>query len=775
MNGVTLDLATIGDLGSWLWRANWQAGVLAALVVLVLWGAGRRIAPTWRHALWLLVVVRLCLPTLPASPVSVFNLWPVAPAPDANLAVSRPSSDGGLRVSVDFEPLASEAEGAVAAPSVRVGWLAAHWRSVVVIAWLIGAALLGGAVLLSHWRFGRRIRTGSDRVDDPAVLDLVERSRRELGVRRTVEVRSSADVGSPALFGAWRPMVLLPRDMLGFESDTLRFVLLHEMAHVKRRDVLINWVLTVVAIVHWFNPLVHYVVSRCRQERELICDEMVLGVVGPSQRRAYGRVLVDLFERLVGEPCPALAVGFFGRRSLLSRRIQMISTTTSNRRRGSIAAMVMFTALAGATLTDARVDTPPAGETPPAPALRKSVSGGAEVVPALEHVQDPQEPADSVTVVYDIRDLIEASLASREPALRSPLLTSLLAAESRYIVSEGDSLALIASRLLGDPDAALLIAERNGLRDADAIKVGQVLTLPQLTPEQGKAGAGDPHELAAAEISSLLVEQVKRAAGAGGVSRVGVDPRMSSLVITASPKAHQRIAALLADLRTSGQLMIEVETRFITGLTKLIGQGDVRIDLPAEGEPERVGVVTLTAKEIELISDATSRKGEVSLMASPRMLTMNGQRATLSIANSTEVAVPNADGSGEKINIKVDEGVSVEIRAFVMNDRKSVMLHVHPSVSQLDLSGPRPVQQRSEANLTITVPDGGAALIQLKSAPLALLGAATTLDLRGAEGKPIVVRGKADVPSQPLYILICPRLIIQMESETAPEPEASDR
>ncbi|GEM_PF-4684912 len=770
MNDATFALATIGDLGSWLWRANWQAGVLTGLIVLVLWCGGRKIAPTWRHALWLLVVVRLCLPAVPASPVSVFNLWPVTPGREANLAVRRPSSDGGLRVSVDFGPIASEAEGVVGAPSGEVGWFATHWRSISVFAWLSGAALLAGAVLLSHRRFRLRILTGSERVDDPAVLELVERSRRELGVRGAIEVRSSADIGSPALFGARCPMVLLPRDMLGSDSDTLRFVLLHELAHVKRRDVLINWLLTVVAVVHWFNPLVHYAVSRCRQERELICDEMVLGVLGPSQRRAYGRALVDLFERLVGEPCPALAVGFFGRRSLLSRRIQMISTTTSNRRRGSIATMVIFAALAGATLTDARVNTPPADETAQAPALRKAVSGGAEVAPALELVQDPREPTDSVTVVYDIRDLIEASLASREPTLRSPLLTSLLAAESRYIVGEGDSLALIASRLLGDPDAAPLIAERNGLSDTDTLKFGQVLTLPQLTPEQGKAGAGDPHELAAAEISSLLVEQVKTAAGAGGVSRVGVDPRMSSLVITASPKAHQRIAALLADLRSSGQLMIEVETRFITGLTKLIGQGDVRIDLPAEGEPERVGVVTLTAREIELINDATSRKGEVSLMASPRVLTMNGQRATLSIASSTEVAVPNADGSGEKINIKVDEGVSVEIRAVVSDDRKSVVLQVHPSVSHLDLSGPRPVEQRSEANLMITVPDGGAALIQLKSAPLALLGAATTLDLRGAEGTPIVVRGRADVPSQPLYILICPRLIIQMDRETAAEP-----
>src|SRR5262245_815327 len=72
------------EVGGAVWRASWQASVLAALVLAVHLVLGKRLPARWRHAMWMLVLVRLALPVVPSSPLSVFNLAPkdaVKPTP----------------------------------------------------------------------------------------------------------------------------------------------------------------------------------------------------------------------------------------------------------------------------------------------------------------------------------------------------------------------------------------------------------------------------------------------------------------------------------------------------------------------------------------------------------------------------------------------------------------------------------------------------------------------------------------------------------------------
>src|SRR5207248_8933750 len=107
--------------------------------------------------------------------------------------------------------------------------------------------------------------------------------------------------GAPALVGFWRPSVLLPLHVLEEMGEReLRLILLHELAHVKRRDVLINWLATLVAVVHWLNPAVWLVMWRMRVERELACDELVLHVNGDRGATDYARTIVKLVEALSG-------------------------------------------------------------------------------------------------------------------------------------------------------------------------------------------------------------------------------------------------------------------------------------------------------------------------------------------------------------------------------------------------------------------------------------------------------------------------------------------
>ncbi len=116
-------------------------------------------------------------------------------------------------------------------------------------------------------------------------------SRRILPDGDAAEVRI-ADVSSPLTCGAWRPLILLPEDARDWDELRLRAVLLHESAHVLRRDCLAKYVAQASRALLWWNPLTWMIAARLNREQELACDDVVLSA-GVSAD-FYATVLLDV-------------------------------------------------------------------------------------------------------------------------------------------------------------------------------------------------------------------------------------------------------------------------------------------------------------------------------------------------------------------------------------------------------------------------------------------------------------------------------------------------
>ena len=364
-----------------LWRASWQAAVLAGLVVAVQLAFGRRIAPRWRHAMWLLVLARLALPVVPSSPVSVFNLAPqrdaVATGVDATVdaAPVEVSADAAQTFVGTFTPTIPEA------PSPPGPW--PGWPHSVAAVWAAGVLLLGTRVAWATWRVARVVRR-LEPVHDEGVLDLLRDTAAELRVRRLPALLTGDGLFSPALVGCLRPRLLLPRELLSrFDSSELRLVFLHELAHLKRRDVLVNWFASLLAVAHWPNPAVWLAAWRLRVERELATDELVLShTTTDADRRAYGHTIVKLLEMFAraARPVPAGGVGILEGKQQMKRRITMIARFAKQSRAWTALAAVLVLALGVVALTDAVGAEPatpaPADKTAP-PSARPAASDAA--------------------------------------------------------------------------------------------------------------------------------------------------------------------------------------------------------------------------------------------------------------------------------------------------------------------------------------------------------------------------------------------------------------
>ncbi|AHF94901.1 hypothetical protein OPIT5_29480 [Opitutaceae bacterium TAV5] len=384
------------DFVSGLLRCSAEAAALALLVLVLQKLFHRRLAPSWRCALWLIVAARLLIPVSFSTAASLYNLAPRAstdtppvtaseqtnpaltgiapplfPPPDQAIATP-PDSAAVPASSIANEPAPAtsaafaSADAATlnahtpdpdpAAPANTASRLA-RWSAWIFGIWLAGVAAMCAGVWSGSRTLARRFRQARP-VTAPDVLALFEDCRRRLRIRSSLAIHECDRVTSPALHGCLRPRLLLPAGFIRrFSTDDLRYVFLHELAHVKRRDLPVNWLLALLQVAHWFNPLVWFAFARWRAEREMACDALAIEAAGDGQNRAYGQAILRILENFVPQTMAPGLVGILEDKRQLRQRIAMIAAWAP-RRRLSLLALFLLGGLALIGLTDAQVSAP---------------------------------------------------------------------------------------------------------------------------------------------------------------------------------------------------------------------------------------------------------------------------------------------------------------------------------------------------------------------------------------------------------------------------------
>ncbi len=175
--------------------------------------------------------------------------------------------------------------------------LPASWAFYIFIAWLLIAVIRLFRVGLGFWQL-HQLRKSCVPVDrgtlDPAVLD----SLQEFGSARPVQLCVSDQLRVPTAIGFTKPMVAIPSwAMKELSTNELNAVLLHELAHLRRRDDWTNLVQKIVGAVLFFHPAVWWIEKKLALEREMACDDIVLAQARSTSPRAYAECLVALAEK----------------------------------------------------------------------------------------------------------------------------------------------------------------------------------------------------------------------------------------------------------------------------------------------------------------------------------------------------------------------------------------------------------------------------------------------------------------------------------------------
>jgi beta-lactamase regulating signal transducer with metallopeptidase domain len=349
------------------------AVVLAAgLVAYAL--LSRASAATRRFVLVLTLGAAIVVPVAAA----VGPRWRVE-APPALSAFAR-ESDGASAPSAG--PVGSQAQVAQTASPRPAGpsWLQGlDATGVVALAWLVVAMALLARVATSQLRASAIVRRAT-----PVDRATWTEAARQGSPGRPVEVRASSELDSPAVTGLFRPTIVVPRDALEWPVERCRLVVVHELAHVRRRDVLAQAIADVACAIHWCNPLVWICARRLRVEREIAADDAVLeaGVL-PSR---YAEELVAVATSL---PTPGAALAMAERSSLEARVASILASRLARAplaARGTVAVVAAGAALAAAAACTSPVVSAPAGVAEPGVAPRAGTAND----PAIQRAADEE-------------------------------------------------------------------------------------------------------------------------------------------------------------------------------------------------------------------------------------------------------------------------------------------------------------------------------------------------------------------------------------------------
>lgn len=334
--------------GAWLLESSWQAALLAGLVVLVQLAFGKTLQPRWKYLLWFLVLGRLLLPSVPESPVSMYRYVPASPVQvveplQAQFAKS-PLPPPALVPNTDARVQASP----ISAPSIS-------WREILFTSWLIGVGVLLTVFLVRNRAFYRKLRLSGTKASD-TVQDLCARLAEELQIRKPITVLDTHSVCSPAVVGLLRPQLLLPEGLASrLSREELTAVLLHELAHVKRGDLWINLLVSLLQIAHWFNPVLWWAFARMHGDRELATDSLALSIASDATRETYGRTLLKLLVTPVYTNSLQPSLGILENHKQLKSRIEQIARFRPRAYAWSLLGILLLVALGAFALTKSPV------------------------------------------------------------------------------------------------------------------------------------------------------------------------------------------------------------------------------------------------------------------------------------------------------------------------------------------------------------------------------------------------------------------------------------
>ncbi|MBB6218303.1 bla regulator protein BlaR1 [Anaerosolibacter carboniphilus] len=325
----------ITSIFEWILLSSSMTSVLVILILLVKSVLKDKIGAGWHYSIWFLMILKLTIPYAPTSAFSVFNLIPLF---TRSTSLTKDGSLGiidGLEVmEVSQEKVAFFGETLLGRSIERFGESSiilfhkisdkTNFLNVLAVFWLSGCMILLLRAILYNLQLYRKI-TKESSYHTGDVYHILDECKKVMGIGEDIPLILTEHVQMPALFGFIKPKILIPTALFGrLSKDDFKYIMLHELSHLKRKDILVNWIIFLLQTLHWFNPILRYGFKRMKQDCEVACDTKALSYIEVDEYKNYGYTIINLLK-VFSKPCwiPGLT-GLLTDKNHVKRRIHMI-------------------------------------------------------------------------------------------------------------------------------------------------------------------------------------------------------------------------------------------------------------------------------------------------------------------------------------------------------------------------------------------------------------------------------------------------------------------
>jgi len=330
-------------------------GVLILIVRLFSVTFGRKIRARTRYLLWVLILLRMCMPFLlplptllevPVGDVERYQIIERAAQPDGSADISViPYSEYRLRAEQGVYNKRETMNSQLADGTLRISRI--DLFELLPGLWLFGAAVYLAVNLTGYRVYMSRLRFHFVPASE-SVRSRLRQIGSRMGVSKVPDLYVNDRVHSPMLCGLFKSKIVLPQIELT-EEETAG-ILTHELTHYRRHDLWIQFFGLLVCTLHWFNPFVHLADRWMREEMELSCDEAVLTGHSVSDRSVYGKTMLHILRQCGKHPLPMTTHFSPGKRLMKVRFENIMDTSVKKRGIGWLAVILLLCVTAGSVI-----------------------------------------------------------------------------------------------------------------------------------------------------------------------------------------------------------------------------------------------------------------------------------------------------------------------------------------------------------------------------------------------------------------------------------------
>jgi bla regulator protein BlaR1 len=377
------------------------ASILLSLILIIKKVFNKTLTPKGHYYIWILLLIRLAIPFSPESPISIYTLFYEAaekvnlPASEINISFQNASivlpptatPNNSENKTDSINPNSTTASASNARDNIKYNPILVS----VAFIWIIGVLVLSFYTLYLNLAFTANVRKNYNLSNDERINSILKYCKNTMNIKCNIPLLTSQKVRTPSLYGFFNSKILISETYMKQLSDSeVRYIFLHELSHYKRKDIAINWIITILQIIYFFNPLIWYAFYKIHEDCEISCDAAALKYINELEYKSYGSTIIKLIKLFSESNFIPVTAGISKNKSSYKRRIIMISKFKKGKWTSTLLAIILIISVGLIGLTGCKASPEKASDINKP--VSSNTSNNTENKPTSNNTSDKNNP-----------------------------------------------------------------------------------------------------------------------------------------------------------------------------------------------------------------------------------------------------------------------------------------------------------------------------------------------------------------------------------------------